>query len=191
MLAGRPASAQYLYSMDPRYKNVTSYWVYPNDAADIKIHPFFKGTRWNELYMTRPPYIPRVKGWEDTRYFDDWKNLDQLERQAEESESEEESDEDIEESTKLYLLITSLHVPLKIRSSSDPCQEAMPFVQSHPLKLLALTRPLRRLRSRRKEKDHETRFCGIERLARQPWRSAREVPSWDIRTVDRRVRPWP
>ncbi|CEO60983.1 hypothetical protein PMG11_05404 [Penicillium brasilianum] len=95
MLAGHPPSAQFLYSMDPQCRNYTSYWVYPDDAADIKIHPFFRGIRWNELHMTRPPYIPRVKDWEDTRYFDDWKGIDNLEPQAEESDSEEESDENI------------------------------------------------------------------------------------------------
>jgi hypothetical protein len=62
-----------LYSMDARYRNIASYYVYPNDAADIKIHPFFRGIRWQELHMCQPPMVPRVRNWEDTRYFDDWK----------------------------------------------------------------------------------------------------------------------
>ncbi|KXG48339.1 uncharacterized protein PGRI_022090 [Penicillium griseofulvum] len=73
ILNGRPVSTQMLYSMDPRYRNIASYYVYPNDAADIKIHPFFRGIRWQELHMCQPPMIPRVRNWEDTRYFDDWK----------------------------------------------------------------------------------------------------------------------
>lgn len=92
MLAGRPASTHYLYSMDPRYNNVTNYWVYPNDAAEIKVHPFFRGIRWNDLHMMAPPYIPRVKDWEDTHYFDDWKDIENLEN-LEDSDSEKESDE--------------------------------------------------------------------------------------------------
>lgn len=93
MLAGRPASASWLYSMDPQHNNCPSYWVYPNDAAEIKIHPFFRGIRWNQLHLTQPPYIPKVKDWEDTRYFDDWKNID---HPSETSDSEEEPDEDID-----------------------------------------------------------------------------------------------
>lgn len=73
ILIGRPVSTQMLYSMDARYKNITSYHVYPNDAIDIKVHPFFRGIRWQELHMCQPPMVPKVKGWEDTRYFDDWK----------------------------------------------------------------------------------------------------------------------
>ncbi|KAJ5093232.1 hypothetical protein N7456_009093 [Penicillium angulare] len=88
MLAGRPVTAQFLYSMDPRYRNITSYFVYPNDAADIKAHPFFRGTRWNELHLTQPPLIPRVKNWEDTRYFDDWKSVGNIEEALHTSDSE-------------------------------------------------------------------------------------------------------
>ncbi|QQK40655.1 Protein kinase, putative [Penicillium digitatum] len=74
ILNGRPVSTQMLYSMDARYRNIASYYVYPNDAADIKIHPFFRGIRWQNLHMCQPPMIPRVRNWEDTRYFDDWKS---------------------------------------------------------------------------------------------------------------------
>ncbi|CAI7657243.1 unnamed protein product [Penicillium glandicola] len=73
ILNGRPVSTQMLYSMDIRYRNIASYYVYPNDAVDIKIHPFFRGIRWQDLHMCQPPMIPRVRNWEDTRYFDDWK----------------------------------------------------------------------------------------------------------------------
>ncbi|KAJ5702080.1 hypothetical protein N7488_009628 [Penicillium malachiteum] len=97
MLAGRPVSAQFLYSMDPRYKTIKSYFVYPNDAADIKAHPFFRGIRWNELHRVQPPRIPRVKNWEDTRYFDDWKkSVGNIEEASHESDSEG-SDDDCDE----------------------------------------------------------------------------------------------
>lgn len=45
-------------------------YVYPDDATDIKNHPFFRGTRWDELHYRTPPFVPKVKGWEDTKYFD-------------------------------------------------------------------------------------------------------------------------
>ncbi|KAJ5643272.1 uncharacterized protein N7484_005779 [Penicillium longicatenatum] len=88
VLSGRPVTAQFLYSMDPRYKAITSYFVYPNDAADIKAHPFFRGIRWNELHMTQPPLIPRVRNWEDTRYFDDWKGIAKIDEASPKSDSE-------------------------------------------------------------------------------------------------------
>lgn len=89
VLTGRPASASFLYSMDPRYKNVASYFVYPNDASDIKSHPFFRGIKWNEIHLTPPPMIPRVRNWEDTRYFDDWKSIGNIDEAPASSDSEE------------------------------------------------------------------------------------------------------
>lgn len=89
VLSGRPVTAQFLYSMDSRYRSITSYFVYPNDASDIKAHPFFRGIRWNELHMTQPPLIPRVRNWEDTRYFDDWKGIANIEEASPNSDLEE------------------------------------------------------------------------------------------------------
>ncbi|PYH37444.1 kinase-like protein [Aspergillus neoniger CBS 115656] len=67
----RLAAKHPLYSMDPRNKNYRGFYVYPNDATDIKSHPFFCCINWNEIHQSMPPFIPKVKGWEDTRYFDD------------------------------------------------------------------------------------------------------------------------
>ncbi|KAF5861779.1 hypothetical protein ETB97_012580 [Aspergillus alliaceus] len=60
-------------SIDPQGRNYRgrSFYVYPNDAADIKAHPFFRGIKWEKLHQSCPPFIPKVKGWEDTRYFED------------------------------------------------------------------------------------------------------------------------
>lgn len=55
--------------------NVASYYVYPDDATDIKAHPFFRGIPWNKLHLIQPPVIPRVRGWKDTRYFADLKAI--------------------------------------------------------------------------------------------------------------------
>ncbi|KAJ5773367.1 hypothetical protein N7457_008263 [Penicillium paradoxum] len=92
ILIGRPVSTQMLYSMDTRYRNIASYYVYPNDAADIKVHPFFRGIRWQDLHLCQPPMVPRVKGWEDTRYFDDWKMADNAAGQTITSDSDENAD---------------------------------------------------------------------------------------------------
>ncbi|KAJ5105360.1 hypothetical protein NUU61_002707 [Penicillium alfredii] len=97
ILGARPIPIQFLYSMDPRYRDVPSYYVYPNDATDIKAHPFFRGIPWNDLHLMQPPLIPRVKSWEDTRYFDDWKAVGNLDQPSEESEPGEDAEDANEE----------------------------------------------------------------------------------------------
>ncbi|EOA83279.1 hypothetical protein ACJQWK_00278 [Exserohilum turcicum] len=50
----------------------TGHIVFPNDAEDIKSHPFFRNIQWSLLHMTRPPFVPRVHGGQPiTKYFDD------------------------------------------------------------------------------------------------------------------------
>lgn len=47
------------------------HFVYANDASDVKTHPFFHGLSWERLHLSRPPFVPDVKGRDDTRYFDE------------------------------------------------------------------------------------------------------------------------
>ncbi|KAG9193319.1 kinase [Alternaria panax] len=55
-----------------RNVNTTGHIVYPNDAEDIKSHPFFRNIQWSQLHQTRPPFVPRVHGGQPiTKYFDD------------------------------------------------------------------------------------------------------------------------
>ncbi|KAJ5899229.1 hypothetical protein N7495_003973 [Penicillium taxi] len=86
-LIGHPVSPEYMYSMNSKYRSVTSYFVYPNDASDIKSHPFFRGIRWGDLHLVQPPLIPRVHDWEDTRYFDDWKDLEDMGQESDDNTS--------------------------------------------------------------------------------------------------------
>ncbi|EEP76177.1 conserved hypothetical protein [Uncinocarpus reesii 1704] len=58
------------FPSDKTVKGYRGYYVYSDDAADIKTHPFFKSIRWDELHYRTPPFIPKVKGWEDTKYFE-------------------------------------------------------------------------------------------------------------------------
>ena len=47
--------------------------MYPDDAADIKSHPFFRGIQWDRLHLSKPPILPKVKNQEDTTWFNhDW-----------------------------------------------------------------------------------------------------------------------
>ena len=56
---------------DKQARDYQGYYVYPSDAEDIKAHPFFHGLSWDCLHLSRPPFVPDVKGRDDTRYFDD------------------------------------------------------------------------------------------------------------------------
>ena len=47
------------------------HYVYPDDAVDIKAHPFFHGISWETIHLSRPPFIPDVRSQGDTKYFDD------------------------------------------------------------------------------------------------------------------------
>lgn len=50
----------------------TGHIVFPNDAEEIKAHPFFRHTQWSTLHLIRPPFVPRVHGSQPiTKYFDD------------------------------------------------------------------------------------------------------------------------
>lgn len=62
-LVNRPA--------DRKSKDYQGFYVYPDDAEDIRAHPFFRGIRWNEIHLRKPPFVPKVKSWEDTKYFDE------------------------------------------------------------------------------------------------------------------------
>ncbi|OAX85414.1 AGC/NDR/NDR protein kinase [Emergomyces africanus] len=64
---------------DKQSKNYQGYYVYPDDAGDIKEHPFFKGIRWEEIHYRKPPFVPKVKSWEDTKYFEDEEPISDVE----------------------------------------------------------------------------------------------------------------
>ncbi|RVX66249.1 hypothetical protein B0A52_10176 [Exophiala mesophila] len=66
---------------DKTHSNYKGYFVFSNDAHDIKAHPWFcprsatyahvSLTWWDILATKRPPFIPHVRDYLDTRYFDD------------------------------------------------------------------------------------------------------------------------
>ena len=60
-----------LFYFDTRFRDYRGMYVYPNDASDIKSHPFFRGIQWDIHGQSKPPTVPVVKSWEDTSYFDD------------------------------------------------------------------------------------------------------------------------
>lgn len=55
-----------------RNLGLNGFIVFPNDAEDIKNHPFFRHVHWSTLHMSHPPFVPRVRGGQPiTKYFDD------------------------------------------------------------------------------------------------------------------------
>ena len=56
---------------DPYAQDYQGNYVYPDDAADIKSHYFFRRISWDRLHLTRPPFVPDVSSVDDTKYFDE------------------------------------------------------------------------------------------------------------------------
>lgn len=52
-------------------KDFSGRYVFPNDAEDIKAHKWFRGIPWDRLHQLEPPFIPRIRSVDDTRYFDE------------------------------------------------------------------------------------------------------------------------
>ncbi len=52
-------------------RDYQGHFVYPDDASDIKAHPFFRDIPWDRLHLLKPPFVPKVKSWEDTKYFEE------------------------------------------------------------------------------------------------------------------------
>ncbi|KAI9701884.1 MAG: hypothetical protein M1836_001228 [Candelina mexicana] len=52
-------------------KDYAGHYVYPDDANDLKKHPFFHGVKWDIMHLVKPPFVPKVKSWEDTKYFEE------------------------------------------------------------------------------------------------------------------------
>lgn len=47
------------------------HFVFPDDATDIKSHPFFNGIVWDQLHLSKPPWVPPVRNSHDTQWFDE------------------------------------------------------------------------------------------------------------------------
>ncbi|KAK2766295.1 hypothetical protein FQN54_007812 [Arachnomyces sp. PD_36] len=78
---------------DRRSKDYQGYYVYPDDAEDIKAHPFFRGIRWNEIHLRKPPFVPKVKSWEDTKYFDEDEPISDVDDVSTDASAEDPPDE--------------------------------------------------------------------------------------------------
>ena len=78
---------------DPHARDYQGNYVYPDDATDIKAHPFFRRISWDRLHLTRPPFIPDVSGGDDTKYFDEEEPISDVDDAASLSHTPEASNE--------------------------------------------------------------------------------------------------
>ena len=52
-------------------KDYAGMYVYEDDADELKQHFFFDNIDWMNLHLIRPPFVPNIASWEDTKYFDE------------------------------------------------------------------------------------------------------------------------
>lgn len=71
---------------DKSSKNYQGRHVYTDDADDIKAHPWFRNTVWTQIHQKRPPFVPKIKSWEDTKYFDDDESVSDMDTSSSEEE---------------------------------------------------------------------------------------------------------
>ncbi|KAK1989552.1 LOW QUALITY PROTEIN: kinase-like domain-containing protein [Colletotrichum cereale] len=46
-------------------------YVFPNDANEIKAHPWFRGVPWEKMRFVQPEWIPDIKSFADAHYFEE------------------------------------------------------------------------------------------------------------------------
>lgn len=125
--------------------NATGNIVLPNDAEDIKAHPFFRTIQWSILQTTRPPFVPRVHGDQPiTKYFDDEAEIMSASDHLDSSSYEVANTDDIPLPPLSAYPTKSdpLSTPLASQKKSDATRS--PYMQ--------VGRSLQKLRCRKKEK---------------------------------------
>ena len=121
-------------------------YVYPDDAADIKSHHFFRRISWDRLHLTRPPFVPIVSGSDDTKYFD-----------------EEESVSDVDDAASQTYTSVSYHDQERdlVKGSADANQVDGPYgqeerdrdVDMHPDGRSGDQAELRRIKEKKRPRD--------------------------------------
>ena len=81
------------FSTNKTCRDFRGHFVYPNDAENLKRHAFFNGIDWDNLHVKKPPFIPRVKGWEDTKYFEEEEPVSDLSTSTDDDEEDQYSAE--------------------------------------------------------------------------------------------------
>ena len=48
-------------SPEKQFRDYMGYFVYPDDAVEIKTHPWFRGINWSQLHLQTPPFLPEIR----------------------------------------------------------------------------------------------------------------------------------
>ncbi|KAH0590113.1 hypothetical protein H2248_000290 [Termitomyces sp. 'cryptogamus'] len=56
--------------------------------AQVRSHPFFGKAKWEDLRSVRPPFVPALDSEMDTGYYDDFTNVEDMEKYAEVKEKQ-------------------------------------------------------------------------------------------------------
>ncbi|KAL4874778.1 hypothetical protein BJY04DRAFT_233310 [Aspergillus karnatakaensis] len=134
VLTSRPSKC-FFYKPDGSIQNYQGLYVYPNDAADIKSHPFFRGINWDEIHRMSPPFIPKVRGWEDTRYFEDGEYPSDQDDEFTDSEADQAKDDRVPREVQEKLQKAELAARNDLRGNSPvPVKESHKDVAKLPAK---------------------------------------------------------
>jgi serine/threonine protein kinase len=104
--------------------------VYPDDAAEIKAHPFFEGIDWEHLHMIPPPFVPRVREHQSiTKYFEEEKEILRGSDGVDPTDAPTDSESELEKIGK--------HSGIKVRGqqrgrdSASPIKAGIPGAKGH------------------------------------------------------------
>ena len=125
---------------DRHNQNYQGYFVYRGDAEDIKRHPFFKNIEWDTVHQRRPPYLPRVKDWVDTKYFDEEESFSDIDTATTIHEANHAFDPAMGEQTTLNELQPLLSSP-RLSQHHHEDQHIVPSLAIHNSRKPGLTTP--------------------------------------------------
>lgn len=129
-----------------RYRSLrsTGHIIYPNDAEDIKSHPFFRHTQWSTLHLVRPPFVPRVHGSQPiTKYFDD---------EAEIMSESDHFDSSSYEVAQMMDSATAAECVVPLGEESTPKSEPISQSQDRSPTYEQICQSVQKMRCRKKEK---------------------------------------
>ena len=80
---------EYKVDADKHSKTYNGRFVYPDDGDQIKAHAWFHNIDFSTILMKRPPFVPRVKDWQDTKYFDEDLPISDMDSASSDTDQEE------------------------------------------------------------------------------------------------------
>ncbi|KAL6249173.1 hypothetical protein RBB50_004236 [Rhinocladiella similis] len=114
------------FDADKTSRTYDGYFVYPNDAGDIKRHAFFRDVDWATVHLQQPPYLPRVNHWEDTKYFQEDEPVSDITSTSTFAEGNDETIEAVDEHAGLTLPPSVAHPSSNVSQHHHEDQNIVP-----------------------------------------------------------------